>query len=148
MDAAKRRVIKVRAFGYSDIRTAKEISPFGIDSNPIKNMRAVYAETSSKGDRVIVGYLIPNQLADVGETRLFSTDSDGNLKTYFWLKKDGSIEIGAAANHMTQFEALQTAFNKLRDDFNQHVHSSNGTPPTIQSTADMSGAKITNVKTF
>ena len=145
-DSALRRVVKVLRLGSSDAKTAKEILPFGFDSNPLKDMIAIYAETSSKGGNVIIGYLNKNQLAQVGESRMFSTDADGNLKISIWCKADGTAEIGGNTNHLAQFEALQTAFNQLRSDFNTHTHSSNGTPPVIQSTADISPAEITQLK--
>jgi hypothetical protein len=163
-DSVKRRLIKVRVLGLNDIRTAVEVSPFGIDSNPLKDMRAIYAETANKGDRVIIGYINKNQLAAVGEMRLFSTDAHGNLKTYIWIKNDATIEVGGNAHHMTQYEGLQTAFNQLKTDFNNlvtkfnsHVHtgvqtgggSSAITPtPGTASTADITGAKIETVKTL
>ena len=163
-DSVKRRLIKVRVLGVTDIRTAFETNAFGIDSNPIKDMRAIYAETANKGERVIIGYLNKNQLAAVGETRLFSTDANGNIKTYIWLKNDATIEIGGNTKHMVRFEELQTAFNQLKTDFNNlvtkfnsHVHTgvttgggSSATTPTpgTASTADITGAKIDTVKTL
>jgi len=163
-DSVKRRLIKVRVLGLNDIRTAFEVTPFGIDSNPIKDMRAIYSETANKGKRVIIGYFNKNQLAAVGETRLFSTDANGTLKTYVWLLNDGTIKIGGDTKHMVRFEELETAFNKLKSDFNSlvttynsHVHSgvttgggSSGPTPSsgTASTADISGAKIDSVKTL
>lgn len=138
------RTIKVSRYGKDDIVTGLEAMPYGDDSNPIAGMDAVYLELSSRKNKVIVGYINKQQLSAVGEKRIFSTDADGNLKFYLWLHSDGTCEFNGKNNHLTQFEALETAFNQFRTDFNNHVHSSNGTPPTIPSTADVSGAKLNN----
>lgn len=138
------RSIKVSRFGKDDTVTGLEAMPYGEDSNPIAGMDAVYLELSSRKNKVIVGYINKQQIAAVGEKRIFSTDENGNIKFYIWLHADGTCEFNGSQNHLTQFEALKTAFDKLKSDFNAHVHSSNGTPPTIPSTADMSGAKLDN----
>ncbi len=138
------RTVKVSRYGKDDTVTGKEAMPYGDDSNPIAGMDAVYLELSSRKNKVIVGYINKQQLADVGEKRIYSTDANGKVQFYIWLHADGTCEFNGKDNHLTQFEALQTAFNELKSDFNNHVHTSNGSPPTVPSTADMSGAKLNN----
>lgn len=160
-DDLQRRIVKVLRKGKSDVQTAMEAAPFGIDSNPLKDMIAVYAPTEEKGKTVIIGYLNKNQLADVGETRLFSTDSDGTLKFYAWLKNDGTMEIGGNDYHMVRYEKLAEAFNELKQDFNDHItaynsHTHTGvmvglgstsfTTPGTPSVADITPAKIDEIK--
>jgi len=93
-DDLKRRIIKLTRFGKNDVKSAFECAPYGTDTNPIKNMVAIYSETAEKGRKVIIGYINPNQLADVGEHRIYSTDAAGNLKAFLWLKKDGTFQLG------------------------------------------------------
>lgn len=163
-DDIQRRLIKVLRKGNSDIQTPFEASPFGIDSNPLKDMIAVYGPTEEKGKTVIIGYIDKNKLADIGETRLYSTDSDGNLRFYTWLKNDGTMEIGGNTKHMVRYEELETAFNQLKTDFNtfitnynSHVHTgvtvggsstSFTVTPGVSSSADISPAKIDEIKTL
>ena len=162
-DDLQRRIIKVLRKGKSDVQTPMESAPFGIDSNPIKDMIAVYGQTEEKGKTVIIGYIDKNKLAASGETRLYSIDNNGNLKTYVWLKNDGTMEIGGNTKHMVRYEELQTAFNQLKQDlntfitiFNSHTHTgvtigvgstSTTTTPGTTSSADISPAKIDNIKT-
>lgn len=162
-DDLQRRIIKVLRKGKSDVQTPMESAPFGIDSNPIKDMIAVYGQTEEKGKTVIIGYIDKNKLAASGETRLYSIDNNGNLKTYVWLKNDGTMEIGGNTKHMVRYEELQTAFNQLKQDlntfitiFNSHTHTgvtigvgstSTTTTPGTSSSADISPAKIDNIKT-
>jgi hypothetical protein len=164
LDSLKNRVVKVLRFGKTDIRTAKEAAPYGTDSNPIKGMTAVYAQTSNKRDRVIVGYLNKNQLADVGEHRIFSTDSNGDLQFYVWLKSDGTMQLGGNEKHLARFEELKSGFDALREDHNAllqefkvHTHPGvttgagvTGVPVSTSSpsTASIDDSKIAEIKTL
>jgi hypothetical protein len=156
VDNLKRRVVKFLRYGSSDFQTSLEAGPFGFDSNPIKDMVAIYAESGTKGKTLIVGYLNKNQVANVGEVRLYSTDENGQQKMYAWLKNDGTMELGGDSDHLVRFSKLEEGFNKLRDDFNTFAQaytpggpSSVGTPPTImQSQASIADAKINEIKTF
>jgi hypothetical protein len=157
--------VKVLRSGKSDTREAYQVTPFGDDSNPVnfEGMRAVFCDTEVKGDQIILGYIHPSQLSGIGEKRIFSTDSNGQVKFYIWLHSDGTCDFGGSANHLAQYEALKTAFDQLKSDFNDlvtkfnaHVHpgvtsGSSSTTATITpgtpSSADMSGAKLDNLKT-
>lgn len=153
LDSLGRRIVKLRSLGKST-ETGLEATPFGTDANPIAGMVAIFAETSSKGDQVVIGYINKSQLAGPGEHRIYSTDSNGNVKFSIWLKADGTCEIGGSSKHMTRFEELETAFNELKTAFNSHTHSGVQAgagvtgPATPQSSADISGAKISTVKTL
>lgn len=158
------RLIKFLGKGLSDVREREQVLPYGFDSNPIKGMVALYAETTEKGKSVIVGYLNKNQLADIGENRIFSTDENGSQQFYIWLKNNGTCEIGGNTKHMVRFEELETGFNQLKTDFNNlvtifnaHVHSgvtpgvgSSAVTPTqgVSSNADISDSKINEIKTL
>jgi len=156
-----KRFIKVLRFGQDDVQESHQISPHGIDSNPVKDMVALYMQTAEKGKTVIVGYVNPNQISEVGELRLYATDSDGVEKNSIHLKNDGTIEVGGDADFMVRFGPLQTGFNKLKSDhdnfisgYNIHVHPTAPAGPVsvpsvlgLPSTADISGAKIDEIKT-
>lgn len=159
------RFIKVLRSGKSDTREGYQVTPFGDDSNPVnyEGMRAIFCETEVKGKQIIIGYIHPNQLAAIGEKRIFSTDANGQVKFYIWLHSNGTCDFGGNTNHLTQYEALKTAFDQLKSDFNDlvtkfnsHVHpgvtaggASTGATatPGTSSSADMSGAKLDNLKT-
>lgn len=159
-----RRWIKGLRTGTKDVRTASQATPFGIDSAPLKDMRAIFARTEERGRSVIVGYLLDNMLAQDGETRLFSLNSDGELQTYLWLKKDGTILLGGDAKNLARFQELKEGFDQLKADlndliskYNTHVHSgvttgggiSGATTTTdTASTASIDDAKIDEIKTL
>lgn len=166
LDNLQRRIIKFLRFGNSDVQTSFQAGPYGVDSNPVKDVIAIYAPTSEKGKTVIIGYINKNQLAKVGEHRIFSTDAEGNEATYLYLKDDGTMEIGGASDWMVRFSELEAAFNEFLDDYNNHTHPgvivavtggsgapAVGTPGNTAttdtpSTADISGAKIEEIKTL
>lgn len=161
-DQMNRLKVKFLRKGKSDVRECLEVSSYGDDSNPIKDMVALYAPTDEAGRDYIVGYINKNRLAQVGEKRIFSTDADGVLSTYIWLKNDETMEIGGNTDFMVRYSALETAFNQLKTDFNNlvtsfnaHMHPTAATgppsPPTVSgspSSADISGAKIEEIKTL
>lgn len=166
---AKERLIKFLRFGKNDVQEVKEATAFGIDGNAPKDIIAVYSPTTDKGRPVILGYINKNQLADVGELRMYSTDSDLSEQFYLHLKNDGTAEFGGDANFMVRYNELKTGFDSLKGTvntlitaYNSHIHvttatigatttvgtisptTSTGTPAT----ADISGAKITEIKTL
>jgi len=110
------RHIKVQVMGKNDIQTPAEALPYGIDSNPVKDLVAVYAASSVKGEPVILGYLQKNRLAEVGALRLYATDDAGAEQNYIYLRADGTIEMGGAEDNMVRYSKVETAFNMLKDD--------------------------------
>jgi len=152
---ANRRIVKILGFGKKDIQTPYESMPFGFDSNPTEGMVALQANTGELGKTAIIGYINVNQLAEVGELRLYSTDENGVEKAYIWLKNDENIEIGGNTDFMVRYSALETAFNELQQKYNTFAAAyvpggptSVGLPPTAQtSTGNISAAKIDNIKT-
>lgn len=103
-----KRILKVNQYG---VKTADESAPFGVDSNPIKGMTAIYADTSNDSESVIIGYINENQIAQKGETRIFSLDENGNLKAFVWCKNNGEIHLNGNTSTAVKFEELKTAIN-------------------------------------
>lgn len=120
-DSLSRRIPKFLRLGLNDVQTANEAAPFGIDSNPISGMIAIYSKTAVKGDEVIIGYLNPNQLAEVGETRLYSTDTSGSLKIFLWLKADGTIQLGGTADNAVRYIPLNQGLQDFKIAMQQEL---------------------------
>ena len=150
VDSMNRLIQKVRRLGKYDIQTAPIAAPYGVDSNPIEGMVAIFAETSMKGDQVIIGYVNKNAIAEVGGLGLFSTNSAGAEQFYVYLRASNNLELGGDARHLARFEELETAFNELKSAYNSHTHLSTatGTPTSTTSaasSADISACKIDNI---
>lgn len=166
-----RRILKVAGWGgKGDIRTAKEVAPFGIDSSALENMEAIYMASANGDAPVVMGYINKGQLAAAGECRMYSKDSSGNLVTYIWLHNAGGagqIELGGTADNAVGFNNLKIEFNKLNSKFNDlvsafnsHVHAtaavgppSTPTPvpsviPASPSAANIDNSKKNEIKTL
>ena len=157
-----RRFVKFLRYGKNDVQEKMQVSPYGDDSSPIKDMAAVYAPTGEMGKEVIIGYINKNAIADPGEKRIFSTDMDGVVKTYIHLKNDGVMEVGGDQDFAARFNELKSGFDELRNDhnafvskYNLHVHpgvvvgpgSTIVTPSTESpSAASIDAAKIAEIK--
>lgn len=114
-----------------DTRTAIESAPFGIDGNPIKGTRMIWARTEVDGAETILGVWNVNRVADTGEARIFSMDADQNTKFNFWCRAAGEGLIGDSddpgdyTNYAVLFNELKTEFNKLKTDYNNLVTTFN-----------------------
>lgn len=154
LDKVKRRLIKVLRVGRSDVRTALEASPHGIDSVPIKDLIAIYSETGHDGDTVIIGYLNKNRLADVGENRLFSLDENGALSTFIWIKNDGTIQLGGDSNNAMRFQPTDNGLQSFITALNLElaliataITGAGGTYVPNTMSIDIDSAKIDEIKT-
>lgn len=147
-----KRILKVSQFGA---KTAKVAAPFGDDANPIKDMTAIFAETSESGEPFILGYVNTDQLAAVGEKRIFSLKETGGLSTYIWLKNNGTIEIGGKADNAVRFsklnEAIGTKDSLITSELAKiatAIGTLGGTYVPGKISTDLEPAKIDEVKTL
>lgn len=158
-DKVKRLVVKVWN-GKSRTFTAEEVSSYGVDSRPIKGMVALYTTSEVDGAEVIVGYLNKNRIAELGESRMFSTDDSGIVKFNIWLRNSGELLMGTSSNpseynkHAVEHEALKTEFNKLKKTVNDHIQDYNThthpyanvtTPSTTSVTTSLSTPDTSNI---
>jgi len=161
------RLVKFLRFGKNDVQECQQGSSFGDDSNAPKDIIAIYSQTGEIGSPVVIGYINKNQLAGVGEKRIYSLKSNGDLSQYVWLKNDGTAEFGGNTDNFVRYSKLEDAFNRLKTDHNELVAKWNafvsayapgspstiGTPPTLVgsnvpvSTANIAPAKISELKT-
>lgn len=154
-DSVKRRIVKVRRFGKNDIQTAKQAVAYGMDSNPIAGMKAIFADTANRKEQVIIGYINVDQLALPGETRMFSTDDEGELQMFLWLKKDGTLWMGGNADNAVRYAPLNTGLQNLVTALQTElgkiaigVAGGGGsyTPGTLS--VDITASKINEIKTL
>jgi len=155
IDKVKRRIVKILVNGLQDVQTSKVIAPYGIDSHPVKNLIAVYAPTSVKGKTIILGYINKNDLAAVGELRLYSTDSDGVEKISHHLKNDGTMEIGGNGDNMVRFIGLDNGLQNQDAQIQAElvkiqtaIAGLGGAYVPGNITTDISASKIDRIKTL
>jgi hypothetical protein len=148
------RQIKFLRFGKDDIQETEDISPYGTDANPIKGMTAIYAQTSVQGEPVIIGYINKNQLAEPGEHRIYSTDANGELKAFIWLKADGKIHLGGDADNAVRYSKLKDTIDSINSFLNQQlpliasgIATGGGTYTPGVANFEVTAAKIDEIKT-
>lgn len=150
------RVIAALLFGGSDIRDVNEATPAGIDSSPIKGMKAIYAKTSSNGEPVIIGYVKKDVIAKPGEWRAFSQDANGNMLFNIYCTESGTLLLGTSetagayvdnlmryAQFNTIMQTYLTALNAAVTTSITNLGGAYVTPPAPNFTA----AKINEIKT-
>jgi len=141
--------IKVLRYGKSDVQTADSVSPFGIDSKPVKDQIAVFCKTSDVAQSVILGYLNNSDKTEEGEFRIYATDSDGSEVFDILLKNDGTCEIGGSGDFLVKYNGLNLDFQAFILELNTKLAAAfsavGGSWPGI--TLDISNGKIDNIKT-
>lgn len=175
-DKLKRLAVKVILFGKEDNGFAVqplEVSPHGIDSRPIPGARGLYTTTSTIGKTYMLGYVNADRKAAVGETRLYATDANGEVKFNLWLRADGTVLMGdselpaAYTNFAVKYNETKQEGDKMKATINDLVGKWNafaaayvpgspvttGTPPTLAgqnvqpNTSDFSLIKNDKIKT-
>lgn len=114
--------------------TAQVFGQGGIINNPSKNTIGLRVNKGSLD--IIVGqmnYQVPlpeNQ----GETLIYSTDADGVVQSKILLGIDGTFIFNDGEDNAVRYSELETAFNQLKQDFDQHVTDVNTFISTVYGT--------------
>ena len=146
-----KRILKVDQYGA---KTAKVAANYGDDSQPLKNMTAIYSPTAVNSEPVIIGYINTNQVAEEGEKRIFSQSLDGALSFAIHLKTDGTCEIGGNIDNAVRFNALASSLTASDGLINAElakiaaaISSIGGVYTVAPVTTDISTSKIDEIKT-
>jgi hypothetical protein len=136
------------------MRSTTQFNPAGQDVEPLPGDLALVIPVKGKKRKpVVVGFIDPKvtNFVNRGENRIYSRDLNGNRKANVYCKRDGTLQFNEGQDFAVRFSALATAFNQLKQDHDSHVHGGVTSGPaststTIPSTADISPAKVENVK--
>jgi len=152
--SAGARIAKFLGLGNADVQTAAVAAPYGIDSNPVKDMVAIYSSTIQQGEPVIIGYINRNSIAEVGGLRMYSTNTDGQEQVYIYLRASGKIELAGNGDNVVRYIALDAGLQQsivtLNTNYTTLVSLLAGvglvyTPTPV--TLDISAAKVNEVET-
>jgi len=91
-NGAKVSDVKTNPGGGANL-TLEHFSAPGDDSHPLPGDYVASQKTPGSGRGAAVGYIDPKNtpLATAGEKRIYSRDSNGDVKSSVWLKSDGTI---------------------------------------------------------
>lgn len=144
-------LLQVEMSGSDDIQTVELFNQCGEDYIPPLGSDVIVAEIAKNWKIGIATKDLVMPSMDEGERKIYSQESD-IIKAYINLLKTGVIEINGNTDFAVRFTVLETQFNELKTAFNTHVHggvtagaASTGAA-TPQSTADLTGAKVAEVK--
>lgn len=148
-----KRIIKSKGIGGS-VMTTKEVGPFGFDSQPPEGWTALYCKTSNADEDCILGYINKNQLAEMGESRMYSVNAQGEVQATIVCDASGRISLNGNAYSSVRFENLQTALNSqntlINAELTKIATAINGIAPGAYIVApvsiDITTAKSENVK--
>ncbi|NRA92568.1 MAG: hypothetical protein HRU26_07765 [Psychroserpens sp.] len=161
------RTVKAIVLGKNP-RTALYAGPFGEDSVPPQNTRAIVVQGVSSDSKVVIAYINRNQLDSLaeGEKRIYSVKDDGSLSTDIILRSDGTMEIGGNTDFLVRYSKLKEEYDKTKDALDSIINilsgspineAGNGSPSSLQaalktaltgkSTGDISSSKIEEIKT-
>lgn len=107
--------VKFLKSGKSDVQEKFVIAPYGYDAMPIKDSIGVYSETGVSGEEVLLGFLNKHCVASPGESGLFSTDENDELKIYLRLKKNGEIHFGGDVDNLVKYKALNAELTSFKN---------------------------------
>lgn len=128
-------------------QTAQVYGQSGFISTPAKNVKGIRFRIGSLD--IIIGafnYKVP--LPDnPGDTKIYSTDSDGNEESTIKLLNDGTIEINGNTDNAVSWTDLNTALQGLVTAINANMGTKldgAGTPGVL--TLSLTGARVNGVK--
>jgi hypothetical protein len=84
-------------------------------------MIAIYANTDTNGETIVIGYIQKNRIAKPGEKRIFSLKTDGTDLKHVYLREDGIIEVGGDVDNLVKFAKLKQSLDKQIQDINAEL---------------------------
>ena len=140
-------LLTVEITDVEDVQTVELMNDDGVDSIPVNEARVLIGDIGiAYKIAFAVDDLIPNQILNAGEKKIYSSDGDGNILNFISFLEN-RIEINGNNDFAVRFTALDTAFQQLITDINAALGTKtdgSGTAGTL--TLDISGAKVDTVK--
>ena len=146
-------LLQVRISDTDDIQTVQLYSPTGDDSVPIDGSDIVVL-TVDNDESWKIGIAVDQLIAPdgvVGQKKIYSVDSGGNISANILFKTDGTIEINGNTDNAVRFQKLADQITILNTKYDAHTHpdpvsGNSGPPSNIPLNIDISLAKIDEVK--
>lgn len=156
------RMLKVELADGDDVQTVEYYDTGGRDYLPPDGAEIVIVDISPAYRVAVAVDDRQDPAVAKGEQELYSLDSTGETKAAkIKLSNDGEIIANDGEDFAVRYSELEIAFNQLRSDlnafigvYNAHTHvapaggGATGAPsaPGVDSAADVSGAKIEEIK--
>lgn len=114
--------VKVDPGGGANV-TAQHFGPPGDDAVPLPDDFVACVPSGGSGTEAAVGYIDPKNepQAAAGEKRVYSRDSNGDVKAVVWLKNDGSLVIENGSGTIEMAAGGDVTINGVTIDTNGNV---------------------------
>lgn len=148
-----RLLLQVEMSNADDVQTVEMLNAPGENSNPPDDSQVLIVDLGRAFKVALAADDgITPDMAE-GEKKLYSISS-GAIAAFIKLLASGVLELNGNADFAVRYNALETAFNQLKADYDAHTHlytPGAGTPTqtaavAVGSTADITGAKVDEVK--
>ena len=138
-------LLQVEVSDADDMQTVELMTHAGDESSPEDGARVLLVQVGPAWVVAIAADdLIPPGIA-AGERRVYSQEGGSRKASIYWCT-DGQLELNGTGDYAVRFNALETAFNQLKAEFNAHAGHFAGDLQPTPSTADISGAKVDTVE--
>ena len=92
-------------------KEVENVQNWGFDSKPPKGERGLLLTTDNNKTSAIVGYILRSEETEIGETRMYATDSSGNVLGDVKLNNDSEFVILGGSDYAVQHTPLKTGLN-------------------------------------
>lgn len=148
---ANKLMLQVEISDPDDIQSVQLMNQSGEETNPPNDSQVIVVSIGESFKVAVAAddNIIPTMA--IGERKIYST-SAGAVSAFINLLASGVIEINGNGEFAVGFTAMKAAFDQLISDFDLHIHSGVTTglgvsgPPSAPTTADMTAAKIDDVR--
>src|SRR5690554_160306 len=161
--------IKALIYGKSDVRTAPQSLPYGIDSKPVKDKIAVYCQMENRSKSVMLGFLSKSDKTNPGEMRIYATDQSGAEVFSIMMDNNGYVTFDGVGfnDNLVAYQRLKDEYDKTKEVVDLILgvikttpgiqEPGNGSPSAFQAalstavgskiTGNISSSKIDKIKT-
>lgn len=153
-------LLQVEISDPDDMQTVELVTQAGEDTNPPDDSKIIILPVGRAWKTAIAVDDGIEPSMQPGEKKLYSIDG-GAISAFVDFLNTGILQLNGDADFAVRFSELETAFNELKTDFNDFItntynlHNHPTAPvgpvstPSVtgtESTADISGAKIDEIK--
>lgn len=139
--------------GGEDTAIADHVAPAGIDAPPLQDDYVGVTQGAGTGRWVVLGYVDPKNegIANPGEVRLYSRDSDGAVLVTLRMAADEEfVHIGqdVCEELIARADRVEAELEKLKTAHNDHKHAHDVCAGGTSAVGALAGTSDTPDKTY
>lgn len=117
-------VLQVVMNDPDDVQNVELFPTPGKDYRPLPGSKVIVMDGAGAAYKIaITGRDEIEPSAAVGEQKVYSVNAAGLVQAIIHWMEDGQLVLNAGGGTAVEYKRLQTAFNQLQADFDNHTHS-------------------------